>query len=155
QNGESDNKSEKKNRCKEIALKVYLHCEGLSKLIKAEIEDNKVVVKNVELISPKPNPNQDQKESQPKKKVTSILNHLLSTPQIKTATLKCSNGGTRPIKVNGGGTRSHESSRTRGEDQEKAWETCRASKSNTQRKAKLIKTRKTITRRTKIVMETQ
>ncbi|ESQ49811.1 hypothetical protein EUTSA_v10022005mg [Eutrema salsugineum] len=125
QNGESDNKagkknqkkgdldkSDKKNQCKEIVLKVNMHCEGCAskvshclkgydgvEQIKTEIEDNKVVVtgkfddptkilrrvqkkfsKNAELISPKPNPKQDQKKEPQQKKE--------STPPIKTAILK-------------------------------------------------------------------
>ncbi|KAG5399331.1 hypothetical protein IGI04_021145 [Brassica rapa subsp. trilocularis] len=110
-NGDAD-KSDKKNQCKEIVLKVYMHCEGCAsqvshclrgydgvEQIKTEVGENKVVVsgkfddpvkilrrvqkkfsKNAELISPKPNPNQDQKKEQQQKKE--------STPQIKTAILK-------------------------------------------------------------------
>ncbi|KAG7580448.1 Heavy metal-associated domain superfamily [Arabidopsis suecica] len=128
QNGESENKSDKKNQksgdssvdyksdkknqCKEIVLKVYMHCEGCAsqvshclrgydgvEQIKTEIGDNKVVVsgkfddplkilrrvqkkfsKNAELISPKPNPKQDQKKEPQQKKE--------SAPEIKTAILK-------------------------------------------------------------------
>ncbi|CAF1941305.1 unnamed protein product [Brassica oleracea] len=110
-NGDAD-KSNKKNQCKEIVLKVYMHCEGCAsqvshclrgydgvEQIKTEVGENKVVVsgkfddpvkilrrvqkkfsKNAELISPKPNLNQDQKKEQQQKKE--------STPQIKTAILK-------------------------------------------------------------------
>ncbi|CAG7878498.1 unnamed protein product [Brassica rapa] len=110
-NGDAD-MSDKKNQCKEIVLKVYMHCEGCAsqvshclrgydgvEQIKTEVGENKVVVsgkfddpvkilrrvqkkfsKNAELISPKPNPNQDQKKEQQQKKE--------STPQIKTAILK-------------------------------------------------------------------
>ncbi|KAL0708786.1 hypothetical protein Bca4012_075212 [Brassica carinata] len=110
-NGDAD-KSNKKNQCKEIVLKVYMHCEGCAsqvshclrgydgvEQIKTEVGENKVVVsgkfddpvkilrrvqkkfsKNAELISPKPNLNQDKKKEQQQKKE--------STPQIKTAILK-------------------------------------------------------------------
>ncbi|EOA29554.1 hypothetical protein CARUB_v10015807mg, partial [Capsella rubella] len=107
-----DKSDQKKTQCKEIVLKVYMHCEGCAsqvsnclrgydgvEQIKTEIGNDKVVVsgkfddpmkilrrvqkkfsKNAELISPKPNPKQDQKkEPQPKKE---------TTPQIKTVILK-------------------------------------------------------------------
>ncbi|XP_010467978.1 PREDICTED: heavy metal-associated isoprenylated plant protein 3-like [Camelina sativa] len=108
----SVDKSDKKTQCKEIVLKVYMHCEGCAsqvshclrgydgvEQIKTEIGNNKVVVsgkfddpmkilrrvqnkfsKNAELISPKPNPKQDQKKEPQQKKET--------TPQIKTVILK-------------------------------------------------------------------
>ncbi|CAH2055249.1 unnamed protein product [Thlaspi arvense] len=126
-NGESDKKSEKKNQkigdsdsnnsdknnqCKEIVLKVYMHCEGCSsqvshclegykgvQQIKTEIGDNKVVVsgefddpmKILRRVQKKFSKNAELITPKPnpiqdKKKEPQQKKE--STPQIKTATLK-------------------------------------------------------------------
>ncbi|KAJ4892748.1 heavy metal-associated isoprenylated plant protein 3 [Raphanus sativus] len=110
-NGESD-KSDKKNQCKEIILKVYMHCEGCAsqvshclrgydgvEQIKTEVGDNKVVVsgkfddplKILHRVQKKfsknaelisPKPNPNQDQKKEQQQKKE------SAPQIKTATLK-------------------------------------------------------------------